>query len=403
MAEARSAQQMLELTEHCSAAAPPGRGLYAELELPFEQRQKSRQLVVLANGETAALALERGTVLRGGDFVSSQDGRLVRIKAAPEELYKIICATPHELCRAAYHLGNRHVGMELRDGNILIERDRVLLAMLNALGARVEEITAPFEPEGGAYGHGGRHQHRDEHSHAGRIHEYTSPATADKARLAVLVRLLDLSSPSLPVGAFCYSQGLETAVHLGWVKDRESAKQWLRHLLVAAVGTLEAPVWLRLYKAWREGDQAQVTRWNEYFLASRETSELRNETVQMGYSLRRLLVSLGDARLASPREIDEPTFVALFSFAAAAFGIPAAEGLTGYLWAWLENQVMAVVKAVPLGQTDGRMLLLELGELIPEITLRAAAMQDDQLASSAPGATFASMLHETQYSRLFRS
>jgi len=394
---------MLELTDYFPASALLGREPYTELELPFEQRQKSRQLVVLANGETAALALERGTVLRGGDFVSAEDGRLVRIKAAPEELYKIVCATPHELCRAAYHLGNRHVGMELRDGAILIERDRVLLTMLTALGARVEEIAAPFEPEGGAYGHGGRHQHRDEQSHAGRIHEYTSPATADTARLAALVRLLDLSSPSLPVGAFCYSQGLEAAVHNGWVKDRESAKQWLRHLLVAAVGKLEAPVWLRLYKAWRERDHPQAARWNEYFLAGRETSELRNETVQMGYSLRRLLVSLEDARLASPPEFDEPSFVAVFSFAAVAFGIPAAEGLTGYLWAWLENQVMAALKAVPLGQTDGRMLLLELGELIPEITLRAAAMQDDELASSAPGATLASMLHETQYTRLFRS
>ena len=393
---------MLELTEHFPASVHPGREPYAELELPFEQRQKSRQLVTLASGEIAALALERGTVLRDGDCVSSEDGKLIKIRAAPEQLYRITCATPHELCRAAYHLGNRHVGMELRDGGIFIARDRVLLTMLTLLGLLVEEITAPFEPEGGAYGHGGHH-HRDEHSHAGRIHEYASPGATDMARLAVLVRLLDLSSPSLPVGAFCYSQGLEAAVNNGWVKDRESAKQWLRHMLVAAVGKLEAPVWLRLHKAWREGDHAQAERWNEYFVASRETSELRNETVQMGYSLCRLLASLEDARLASPPEIDEPSFVAIFSYAAAAFGIPAAEGLTAYLWAWLENQVMAALKAVPLGQTDGRMLLLELGELIPEVTLHAALMQDDELVASAPMGALASMMHETQYTRLFRS
>lgn len=394
---------MIELTEYLPAGTVEAGEVYAQLELPFELRQKSRQRVTLSNGENAALLLERGTVLRGGDFVASAQGSVVKVVASLENLSCITCETPRDLARVAYHIGNRHVGMELRLGKILIARDSVLTEMLQALGAKVEEICAPFEPEGGAYGHGGHHHAIDEHAHGGRIHEYATSAGTDEAKLAALVRLLDLASASLPVGAFCYSQGMETAITLGWVSDRENAKQWLRHLLVEGTGKLEAPVWLRIYRAWQANDPAQAARWNDFFLASRESSELRSETVQMGYSLRRLLENLGDERVETPPDFEEPTFVALFSYAVAAFGINAEEGLAAYLWTWLENQVMALVKAVPLGQTDGRILLLALGKMIPEITLHAATIEDDELAASAPMATLASMMHETQYTRLFRS
>jgi len=132
--------------------------------------------------------------------------------------------------------------------------------------------------------------------------------------------------------------------------------------------------------------------WNEQFLASRETAELRAETVQMGYSLNRLLPDLG----IEPCAYEEPSFPAVFAHAVRAWGIPARQALTAYLWAWLENQVMAAVKSVPLGQTDGQKTLLALGARLQEVS-------EDEPGNFAPGLAILSSRHETQYSRLFRS
>jgi len=216
-----------------------------------------------------------------------------------------------------------------------------------------------------------------------------------------LVRLLQLASPTLPVGAFSYSQGLEAAVEAGLVRDRASAEQWIGEVLELSLARLEAPILARLIAAWQANDAAGARRWNEEFLASRETSELRAETVQMGYSLRALLVQLeGAAPLAA---MDEPSFPAAFAYAVACWKIEAQDALVAYLWAWLENQVMAAVKAVPLGQTDGQRILLALGARLATIAPEAGALDDDDLGGSTPGLAWLSARHETQYSRLFRS
>jgi urease accessory protein len=216
-----------------------------------------------------------------------------------------------------------------------------------------------------------------------------------------LARLLQLASPALPVGAFSYSQGLEAAVEAGIVHDRESAQQWITDVLRLSLARMEAPILVRLIDAWQAGDRAAVVRWNEEFLASRETQELRAETVQMGYSLRMLLVQLEDATALDA--IDEPSFPAAFACAVACWRIEPHEALVGYLWAWLENQVMAALKAVPLGQTDGQRILLALGTELEAIAREAAALDDDALGGTAPGLALLSSRHETQYSRLFRS
>ncbi|HEV3011096.1 MAG TPA: urease accessory protein UreE [Burkholderiales bacterium] len=135
----------------------------ARLVLLFEQRQKSRLRGRLENGEEVALILPRGRVLRGGDRVTATDGREVEIVAAPEKLLHIESA---ELARVAYHLGNRHVPLQVGQGFLRIAEDHVLEEMVKQLGARVSRIEAPFEPEAGAYGH----QH-DEMGHGGRIHD----------------------------------------------------------------------------------------------------------------------------------------------------------------------------------------------------------------------------------------
>jgi len=216
-----------------------------------------------------------------------------------------------------------------------------------------------------------------------------------------LVRLLQLASPTLPVGAFSYSQGLEAAVEAGLVRDRASAERWIRDLLDLPLARMEAPILARLIAAWRSGDCAAVERWNEEFLASRETRELRAETVQMGYSLSTLLAQLGDA--APLEAIDEPSFPAAYAFAVARWKIEPQAAVVAYLWAWLENQVMAALKAVPLGQTDGQRILLALGERVAEVAREAGSLEDDALGAIAPGLAMLCACHETQYSRLFRS
>jgi urease accessory protein len=135
-----------------------------KLTLPFEQRQKSRLRVKAENGEEVALILPRGRVLRGGDRVAATDGREVEIVAAPEKLLHIESA---ELARVAYHLGNRHVPLQVGPGFLRIAEDHVLEEMARKLGARVSHVEAPFEPEAGAYGH----QH-DEMGHGGKIHDH---------------------------------------------------------------------------------------------------------------------------------------------------------------------------------------------------------------------------------------
>ncbi len=134
-----------------------------ELILPYDQREKSRLRAALSTGEDIAVFTVRGTVLRDGDLLLGDDGRIVRIVAAPEPTFRVECATPHALLRCAFHLGNRHTQAEVGDGFLRIRKDPVLKDMLTGLGATVTEELAPFEPESGAYGSG--HHHHDGHPH----------------------------------------------------------------------------------------------------------------------------------------------------------------------------------------------------------------------------------------------
>jgi urease accessory protein len=130
-----------------------GMEIKGQLRLPFELRQRSRLRTKLVSGEEVALVLPRGEVLRGGDLVAASDGRVIEVLGAPEKLLHVTCATPSDLARAAYHLGNRHVPVQVGDGFLRLAADHVLGDMLKKMGAQVSEIEAPFEPEAGAYGH----------------------------------------------------------------------------------------------------------------------------------------------------------------------------------------------------------------------------------------------------------
>ena len=221
-----------------------------------------------------------------------------------------------------------------------------------------------------------------------------------------LVRLFQLVSPMLPVGAYSYSQGLEWAVEAGTVQDRDTALTWIRDVLRYSVARFEAPTIVRLHRAWCERDTAAIIRWNEFFCVSRETAESRAETLQMGYSLRILLQDIGGfdgVKLDILDSMEPVAFPTAFSCAAVAWDIPAEEALFGYLWSWAENQVGAAMKTVPLGQVAGQQILASIGAELPGLVHRAMVQADDELSNYAPMLAIASSRHETQYSRLFRS
>ncbi|MBL8466775.1 urease accessory protein UreF [Methyloversatilis discipulorum] len=220
-----------------------------------------------------------------------------------------------------------------------------------------------------------------------------------------LVRLLQLASPTLPVGAFSYSQGLEWQVDCGAIRTEADAGDWIAAVFDAGIASFELPLLATLMRAWAADDVAAILELNDDYLASREAAELRAETVQMGYSCLQLLKALPEcgavaARLADSGDVAFPT---AWSGAAVALGVPIEPALTAWAWAWAENQVMAAIKAVPLGQTAGQRLLMALGETIPPRVAAALALPREDWSNFAPGLAIASCRHETQYSRLFRS
>ncbi len=222
---------------------------------------------------------------------------------------------------------------------------------------------------------------------------------------AILLRFLQLASPSLPIGAYTYSQGLEAAIEAGMVKDEGSARAWITESL-GVVADFEAPVFWRLLQAFSIRDAAAVTYWTECFVAARDTAEFRAETIQMGYSLSKLVVDLKIADdsllniLTSLPEIPLPT---AFACAAEALAVPHEAALLGLLFSMIENQVLACVKSVPLGQVSGQRLLLSLHPALEAAANHAQRLGDDELCNWAPGLSLLSMQHEVQYSRIYRS
>lgn len=221
-----------------------------------------------------------------------------------------------------------------------------------------------------------------------------------------LARLLQLASPALPVGAYTYSQGLEWAVEAGTVQDEAGALRWIGDQLESNLGRYEAPLLLRMLEAWQVGAGETVRELDAEYLATRESAELRAETLQMGYSMQRLLHELGDfppPLLAAIAVSPTPTLMLGWSCAAAAWQIPPTDALTAWLWSWAENQAMAALKAVPLGQAAGQRLLQEIGRRLPAVVECALTLDPADYSNFAPGFAIACCNHETQYTRIFRS
>lgn len=218
-----------------------------------------------------------------------------------------------------------------------------------------------------------------------------------------LLRLLQLVSPGLPIGMYSYSQGLEKAVDDGWIRTASDAGEWVSGLMSQGQCGIDLPILTRLYAAWETADLEQVHHWSRILIAYRETAELRAEDRQTGQALARLLNDLNQPEMQPWIREADATLATTFSFAAVLWGIRLREMLVGYVWSWLENQVLCAVKLVPLGQVAGQRLLQTLAADIPAAVDQALNMSDADLGGSAFGLALASSRHEMQYSRLFRS
>ncbi|MBX2859258.1 MAG: urease accessory protein UreF [Cellvibrionaceae bacterium] len=217
-----------------------------------------------------------------------------------------------------------------------------------------------------------------------------------------LLKLLQLVSPALPVGAYAYSQGQEYAVEAAWVTSIDALEKWLSGIMHCGLGRLELPALQRCYQAWQHGDHPQLRYWNDLIFANRETHELLLEDQQLGLALARLLKALQipGAELTFP---SGPSFISMFALAGQQWQIPLTALSYGFTWSWLENQIAVATKTIPVGQTRAQCLLLKLAECIPDVVAGAQLVPDDELGASLPGLALASAQHEQQYSRLFRS
>lgn len=219
-----------------------------------------------------------------------------------------------------------------------------------------------------------------------------------------LLHLLQLASPALPVGAYSYSEGLETLVDQGAITDKQSLNHWLEQELRYGAIRIEAAVMVRAYRAMHLGDNSALVYWNQWLSAARETEELRRSSWQMGRSLIKLLLEVEPQILPIASFIGNPCNYALaFGIASAYWQISLPDVLLGYLHSWATNLIAAAIKLIPLGQTAGQQVLLNLYTNISYAADNIINLKDDDLISCSWGLSLASMAHETQYTRLFRS
>ena len=216
-------------------------------------------------------------------------------------------------------------------------------------------------------------------------------------------RLWQLISPTLPVGAYSYSQGLEYAVAASWVHDEKTCAHWIAGLAMQVMPRVDLPLLRRMYQAWQRDDVDAAMKWNRHLLAMRESSELLREDCAMGQALARLAHDLDCAFPTSQPSNDAISYAAAFSWLSLRWHIELEATMSGYLWSWCENQTAAAIKLIPLGQTAGQRILWQLGGAIPDIVARGMTCDDHDLGMTAPGLGIASAMHETQHARLFRS
>ena len=236
----------------------------------------------------------------------------------------------------------------------------------------------------------------------------------------MLFQLLRLSSPSLPIGGFAWSQGLESAIELGWLKNTDDLYDWLLAVLEHNFAQQELPLLLRMlssggtglgigegFNPRKAGETTEATTgleyWNKRSLAMRESAELRMEDVHIGRAMLQLARVMRVSAAQDWIDEDEIGYLAAFTIICRHYQIAFVPAATGFIWTWLDNQIAAAIKLFPLGQTAGQLLVEGLAPAISGLIDSAKKVDDANLGISLPGQVMASMLHESQYSRMFRS
>lgn len=221
------------------------------------------------------------------------------------------------------------------------------------------------------------------------------------------IRLQQLISPTLPIGSFTYSQGMEWAHEFGWIDSANDAHLWIESVMNDAMLYFDLPLLERLYLACQEGDKDQFFYYAQLSQAGRETKELRLEEQQRARAMISVFEKLPGTNhwkhFSDWNEALLKSQLACFAMACCAWNIPLHDALRGYLWSWLENMVMVIVKLIPLGQSEGQKILFTLSNNIDALCDQVSSIADDEIGASNPALAIASSRHETQYCRIFRS
>jgi urease accessory protein len=378
--------------------------------LDADDRSRRRLVLTGEGGTTFLLDLPQAATLRDGDGLVLDDGAIVRVVGLAEPLAEIAAATPLDFVRLAWHLGNRHADIAFAPCVLRVRRDHVLEAMAAGLGATVTPVEAAFDPEPGAPGHG--HDHGADHGHGTPAPEIPLPPPARVAEndaqlpAGALFRLQAWLSPAYPVGAFAFSSGLEWAVEAGDVIDAASLQRWIVVILTDGGGFCDAMFFVHAHRAIQQGDDNALAAVAELAVAFAPSKERHLETTAQGGAFLAATraawpcAALDRLAAAWPGPCAYPIAVGA---AAAGHGIAVVPALAAFLHALAANLISAGVRLVPLGQTDGQRVLAALEPVIAETAARALATPLDDVGSAAFRADLASLRHETQYTRLFRS
>jgi urease accessory protein len=381
--------------------------------------------------------------MRPGDVLEGPEGETATVAAAPEPLSEARAVSPVQLAAAAYHLGNRHAEVELGHLRVRFLRDPVLEDLVGGMGLAVARLSAPFDPEGGAYGGhgGGRHAAAEEDCH-GRVGAREHDSSRDSCRAPVrscgsvpasgageeeaaggarasgrsgnlppagaLMRLLYAASPLRPTGSFAWSGGLSQYVLSGGVSDAGGLKAWIGDAVRLVLVPCDLPLLARCFAAAVRRDAGAFARWNAVSLASRGTRELLMGERETGASVMRMLEAGGllDGFPDGMRE-GRVGYVAAYGLMAAALGLSGEDAgrvAGAFLWGAVENLALCAAKSVPLGQGAVQGVLLELLDgLLPQAAEEAMLLDDWELGACAPLLAIRSSEHESSPLRMFRS